>query len=190
MANKKRKCKYCSEFVDAETGVKIPAGFFCCIDHAAKFGNEAQKRLRAKKDRKTKRDKLESLKTLSEHLREAQQVFNAYIRERDKDQPCISCGRHHEGQYHAGHYLSVGARPNLRFEENNVNKQCQPCNTHLSGNLVNYRIRLIEKIGASIVERLESDQEPRRYRIDDARQIKAEYRQKLKELRLRSNSHQ
>jgi len=49
--------------------------------------------------------------------------------------------------------------------------------------LINYRIKLIEKVGIAEVERLESDQEPKRYRIDDAKRIKSEYKQKLKELR-------
>ena len=36
--------------------------------------------------------------------------------ERDFDKPCVSCGNYHQGQWHAGHYLTVGARPELRFE--------------------------------------------------------------------------
>lgn len=187
MANTKRKCKHCSEFVLAETGVKINSGFFCCIDHAVKYGYEAQKRLRAKKEAKAHKEEKERIKTLSEHMREAQQAFNAYIRERDKGQPCISCQRLHEGQYHAGHYLSVGARPELRFDERNVNSQCAPCNNHLSGNLVNYRIGLIVKIGLNAVEALEADHTPKRYRIEDVKHIKAEYREKLRELRRLSN---
>jgi len=183
MANSKRKCKHCREYFLADEGVKHPAGWFCSNDHALEFARSKAKRDAGRKQRKEHREERERLKTLSEHLREAQQAFNAYIRERDKDLPCISCGNHHNGQYHAGHYLSVSARPNLRFDEANVHKQCQPCNTHLSGNLINYRIKLIEKVGIAEVERLESDQEPKRYRIDDAKRIKSEYKQKLKELR-------
>lgn len=183
MANSRKKCKHCKEYVAAETGVKVPAGFFCSMNHAIEFARSKQKAEKNKRQRKEYREAKERLKTLSDHLREAQQAFNAYIRERDKNDPCISCGRFHEGQYHAGHYLSVGARSNLRFDEKNVNKQCQPCNTHLSGNLVNYRIGLIKKIGKQAVEDLESDQELRRYRIEDAKRIKAEYREKLRELK-------
>jgi len=187
MANSKRRCKHCREYFPSEDGVKVPAGWFCSFGHATEFARSKAKRDTERKHRKEYKEAKEKLKTLSDHLRESQQVFNAYIRERDKDQPCISCGNHHGGQYHAGHYLSVGARPNLRFDEMNVHKQCQPCNTHLSGNLINYRIKLIEKIGIAEVDRLESDQEPKRYRIDDAKRIKAEYKQKLKELRDEQN---
>ena len=51
----------------------------------------------------------EKLKTRNEWLKEAQIAFNAFIRIRDIELPCISCGRHHTGQYHAGHYRSVGS---------------------------------------------------------------------------------
>lgn len=183
MANSRKKCKHCKEYVTAETGAKVPAGFFCCMDHAIEFARSKQKAEKNKLQRKEYREAKERLKTLSDHLREAQQAFNAYIRERDKNEPCISCSRFHQGQYHAGHYLSVGARPNLRFDEKNVHKQCQPCNTHLSGNLVNYRIGLIKKIGHQAVESLESDREPRRYRIEDAKRIKADYRERFRELK-------
>jgi hypothetical protein len=76
---------------------------------------------------------------------------------------------------HAGHYMSVGARPELRFDENNVNAQCAPCNNHLSGNIVLYRKGLIAKIGLEAVEALEGPHEPKHYTVDDLKQIKADY---------------
>lgn len=183
MSNSKRKCKQCKEYSPADGGVKVPAGWFCSFDHATEFARSKAERDRERSQRKATKDAKEGLKTLSDHLREAQQAFNAYIRERDRGQPCISCGRYHAGQKHAGHYLSVGARPNLRFDEQNVNLQCMPCNVHLSGNLINYRIGLIDKIGQDAVDRLESDHEPRRYRIEDVKAIKSEYRKKLREIK-------
>jgi hypothetical protein len=53
----------------------------------------------------------------------------------------------------------------------------------LSGNIVNYRIRLVKKIGAERVAWLEGNHEPKRYRIDDLKAIRDEYRKRLKELR-------
>lgn len=125
----------------------------------------------------------ERLKSRAEHMREAQAAFNAYIRARDAGQPCISCGRHHEGQYHAGHYLSVGARPELRFEPLNVWKQCAPCNSYLSGNAVLYRRALVEKLGAERVEWLEGPHEPLRLSIEDLKTIKAKYRALVRDLK-------
>ena len=125
----------------------------------------------------------EASKTLAEWRKEAQTAFNAWIRERDKDLPCISCGRFHEGQWHAGHYLSTGARPELRFDEANVHKQCQPCNTHLHGNLIGFRISLHNRIGIAGVAYLEGPHEAKKYTRDELKAIRDEYRARLKEMK-------
>jgi hypothetical protein len=52
-----------------------------------------------------------------------------------------------------------------------------------SGNIVEYRIRLVQKIGADKVAWLEGPHEPKRYTIDDLKAITADYRQKLRELK-------
>jgi hypothetical protein len=122
------------------------------------------------------------MKSRADWLREAQAAFNRYIRLRDHDKPCISCGRQHQGQWHAGHYRSVGACPELRFMELNVHKQCAPCNDHLSGNIVEYRRGLIERIGIDQVEWLEGNHEAKKYTIEEIKAIKAEYTHKSKEL--------
>ncbi len=136
----------------------------------------------AKKERAEDRVKRESLKTRQDHLKDAQAAFNAFIRARDADQPCISCGRHHQGAHDAGHYRSVGAQPALRFDETNCHKQCVPCNQHKGGNIVEYRIRLLQKIGREAVELLEIEHAPAKYTIEDAQRIKATYRAKLRAL--------
>lgn len=113
-------------------------------------------------------------------MREAQTAFNAWVRMRDAHLACVSCGRMHGGQWHAGHFVSTGARPELRFDEANVHKQCQPCNTHLHGNLVLYRAELIRRIGLAEVERLEGPQQPKKYSVADLRAIRDEYRSRVK----------
>jgi hypothetical protein len=114
-------------------------------------------------------------------LKEAETAFNSWIRWRDRDLACISCGRHHKGQYHAGHFLSVGAHPELRFSEDNVHKQCKPCNTDLGGNHHFYRIALMAKIGPARVDALEGPHAAAKYSIDDAKAVIAEYRGRLKQ---------
>lgn len=132
--------------------------------------------------RKELRAAKERIKPKGQYMREAQAAFNAWIRARDAAQPCISCGRHHQGQYHAGHYRTVGSSPELRFEPLNVHKQCAPCNNHKSGDIVNYRMSLVLRIGQDKVDWLEGPHEPQRYTVDDLKAIKAEYRAKLKQL--------
>lgn len=175
------KCKFCK----APATLKIQMANFCSVDCAYKHAKKLQdkaKAEKAKRERQMHRERKEAVKTRSEWIRQAQTVFNQFIRLRDKDLPCISCQRHHQGQYHAGHYLTVGSRPELRFNELNTNSQCSACNLHLSGNLVNYRINLIKKIGIDKVEWLEGPHEPLKLTIEQIKEIKAKYRQKCKEL--------
>jgi hypothetical protein len=86
-------------------------------------------------------------------LKKTQTVFNAFIRERDKDYGCISCGA---GVTEAGHYFSAGHYSALRFNEINTNGQCTRCNCFLSGNLIHYRSGLIKKYGEQKLMLLES----------------------------------
>ncbi len=125
----------------------------------------------------------ERVKPKGQYMREAQVAINAWVRLRDAELPCVSCGRHHDGQYHAGHYRTVGSNPALRFDPLNIHKQCAPCNNHKSGDIVNYRIELVKRIGAELVEWLEGPHEPKRYTIEDLKAITAEYRAKTRELK-------
>ncbi|MCF5723898.1 recombination protein NinG [Pseudomonas syringae] len=125
----------------------------------------------------------EKLKSRADHLKDTQQAFNAWVRARDAALPCVSCGRHHGGQYHAGHYRTVGANPELRFEPLNAWKQCAPCNNHLSGNLINYRISLLQRIGEEKVAWLEGPHEAKKYTVDELKAMTADYRAKTKELK-------
>ena len=84
-------------------------------------------------------------KTLRELLTLAVTNFHRYIRNRDKNKPCISCGKYSKLQ--AGHFYSAGMNPVVRFNEQNVHGQCLHCNFYLSANLLPYRENLIEKIG-------------------------------------------
>ena len=141
-----------------------------------------------KQARQDLQERREKLKTKGEHLREAQASFNAYIRERDRlaGYACISSGRPLDwngNAVDAGHYRSTGAAPHLRFDENNCHAQSKHDNRYLSGNVAEYRLGLIQRIGLAAVEALEADQAPRRYTIEDLQAIKALYRQKLKDLR-------
>ena len=125
----------------------------------------------------------EKLKSRADHLKDTQTAFNAWVRERDAELPCISCGRHHAGQYHSGHYRTVGASPELRFEPLNAWKQCAPCNNYLSGNLINYRISLLQKIGEEKVIWLEGPHEAKKYTIEELKAMTADYRAKTRELK-------
>jgi len=149
------------------------------MECAILFNRHKKKKAKEKETRKMRADANKSDR--SYQLKKAQEAFNAFIRERDKGLPCISSGRT-TGQMHAGHYKSIGACPELRFDERNCNKQSMKDNSWLSGNIVGYRKGLIDKYGEEVVEFLEGPHEPRKYTLDDIIEIKMKYRRKLKEL--------
>jgi hypothetical protein len=155
----------------------------CSIDCAIEEATNVRLKKEAK-DLKQNRQKLKELKEskLSYWIPKAQFWFNKYIRMRDVNNPCISCNGWHTGQYHAGHYRSVGSAPHLRFNELNCHRQCSVCNNHLSGNLIKYRVGLVEKIGTEKVEQLENDNTAKHYTIDDVKKLEAYYKAKCKEL--------
>ena len=177
------KCPICRQPATERFGLKL----FCGFEHAAEWAKTAQDKRRAKEKtdaRKVDREKLKSLKTRSEWLKELQVIFNRFIRLRDAGLPCISCGHPDDGsrQRHASHYKSVGGNPALRFDSLNCHASCSICNNYLSGNLVPYRVALIAKVGQAEVDRLEGPQQPLKLTIPEIQALIAEYKVKVKAL--------
>ena len=170
-----KKCKFCGDEYEPRNSMQSVCSPDCAyrlveqknIKKAAKAIKDKERELR-----KHLKESKERLKTKGQLAKEAQAAFNKYVRLRDKDLPCISCGRHHQGQYHAGHYRSVGSSPHLRFNLWNNHKQCSACNNHLSGNLINYRMNLIKKIGQEKVDWIESANFSNKYTIENLKRLK------------------
>lgn len=138
--------------------------------------DEAQQERRSLKVRKL------AVQPLSHFHKQTQAAFNEYIRTRDAAEPCISCGRHHEGKYDAGHYRTRGASPSTRYDETNCHKQCVPCNQHLSGNIENYTPRLIEKIGQEAFDRLMGPHPVIKWTREELQELTRHYRGKTRQL--------
>ena len=183
---KPRPCKCCqSLFTPAR-----PLAKACSPLCALKLGREitAKKvKLLESANRKETKAKLIVLKTRADWIKEAQVAFNSFIRARDTGKPCICCGRFGHGmvpggEWDAGHYRSRGSAPHLRFDERNVHAQLKKCNRYESGNVVGYRLGLIQRLGIEVLEALECDQAPRRHSIPELMQIKKTYAAKAREL--------
>lgn len=181
---KPKKCKECSSIFAPSRAMQVVCGPICAQSWGRKL-IEQQEANSKREERKSIRAAREKAKTRSDHLREAQAAFNAWIRARDAGKPCISCGRHHQGQWHAGHYRSIGSEPSLRFEPDNCHLQCAPCNTHLSGNLIKYRINLIKKIGLERVEWIEGSHEAKKLTVPELQEMKLFYRAEIRRLEAR-----
>lgn len=190
-------CKYCqSSYKPARS---MQPGRVCnsrecqaqfALDSIAKKRQKqaSQERIAAKEDRKVIKAKLESMKSIGDLTKEAQIAFNTFVRWRDRLAGflCISSGRPLDwngNKVDAGHYRSTGSAPHLRFVETNCHAQSKHDNRHLSGNAVDYRIGLIQRIGLEAVEALEADQTPRKYTKDQLREIRDTYREKANQLK-------
>lgn len=193
MTFRRTTCPHCR--AKLETGQRIHAE---CIAPWADAQAEKAKRAEAKKaraaakvERASIRARKEAIKTIPDYIKEAQIAFNAYIRARDAAQPCICCGRplgdgEIGGAYDAGHYRSTGSASHLRFHEDNCHAQRKQCNRYGAGRAVDYRIGLIDRIGAARVDALEASNQPHKWTRAELIKVRDTYRAKLKELKGRA----
>jgi len=172
------KCKNCKEkFEPIRFNMK-----YCLNDECVRVWVESEK---AKVWKKTKQKAKLDLMTLSDYLKLAQQVFNKWINLRDNGLPCISCDKPITGRVNASHFWNANNHYNVRFNEDNVHSSCITCNQFLSGNLLEYRTRLISKIGIERFNILEAEsKETRKFTKDELKEIINIYKKKIKQLEL------
>lgn len=157
-----------------------------CAQLLARAKTEQAETKQRQEQRKADRAKREKLKTRSDWMKDAQREFNRYIRLRDAGRLCISCESELAreaiigGGYDCGHFRSVGSAPHLRFDPRNAAGQCKKCNRYGAGRVVEFRKGLINRHGAEFVNELEADQVPRKYTIEDLKQVIAEFKAKAK----------
>ncbi len=184
MACKEKKCRQCKNMFPPRNSLQVVCNFQCALDYEntkrQRKADAEAKRLHTEGKRDMAKRKI-ALRSRSDWLKLAQAACNAYIRERD-GKICISCGNSNKNiQFAAGHYKSRGACPELRFHPFNINSQCNTtCNLHLSGNIENYRPKLIDKIGESSVLWLEGKHVPQKWTIDDIQDITQYYKEQFK----------
>lgn len=178
MKVRNKKCRICrQEFIPKYSTMQATCeNIECMIAYSSK-----QKVKKIKRDVKVMKERN---KSVSQWRKELQQVFNQYIRLRDKGKGCISCGKSLQGKYDAGHFYSVGSYPNLRFHEANVHGQCVSCNQHRHGNLLEYAIGIEKRIGKTKLEELKSLRNDRlSLPLDDIKTAIYLYKDKIKKLK-------
>jgi hypothetical protein len=161
---KTKTCKCgCKQKAALEDGVIVNLAWFVSFDHAAKHGiklaNASKNRQISKakanknkarvKERKVHSIRKKEVRKRSEWLNQLQKLVNQYVLHvLEKDAPCCTCGTMNGIKYDAGHFLSRGSRPELRFELTNIHKQCSvQCNGFKSGARAEYNEFIIGKYG-------------------------------------------
>lgn len=136
--------------------------------------------IEAKKSKERLKAWKSDLETVQSLSKKAQAVFNSFIRLRDAGKPCVSCGKLLQGKYDAGHYFSSGGHKNVTFDERNCHGQCVYCNRHLHGNLLNYQIGLVQRIGEEMFSLSAMAHETRKFTKSELREIIEIYKEKCR----------
>ncbi len=180
----KRKCKECSEVFQKERPTQFLCSPKCGYEYAKKQTKKKQEK-KLKEINKDVRERKEKLKTKSDYEKELQKIVNTFIRLRDKDKLCVSCDKPLINKFDAGHFYPAGSYKNLRFNEDNIHGQCVHCNRDKHANLLEYRPRLIKRIGIERVEELDRLRNiPAKYTIPELIGMKVIYKDKIKQLKL------
>ena len=139
----------------------------CLIQHGRKKAKDKAAKEKAKeqewvddfrRDIATPAKAKERIRSRTEWLSILQDLVNQYVLHiRDKDEPCCTCGTTNQYiKYDAGHCFTRGARPELRFEETNIHRQCSSdCNVHHSGRQAEHKEFIRKKYGADHLAKLE-----------------------------------
>lgn len=178
MKSATRRCSNCRKKVNASDALYGSLKAFCGVDCLIAYAkSEKGKKDYTKAVKKETTERKQKLKSKSDYMKEAQASFNRYIRIRDLNKCCISSGRPLAneavgGGYDAGHYRSRGAASHLKFNLLNCWGQSKHDNRYLSGNVSEYRIGLIRRIGIERVEALEADNTPRTFTVEYLKRVK------------------
>jgi hypothetical protein len=126
-------------------------------------------------------------KTVAKLKQDVQKIFNEYIRLRDIDKPCISCGQFKDNMQ-AGHFFSVRMYDALRFDEDNCAGECSGCNCFNDSHLIPYRDNLLSRIGQQRFDELYEraanyKKNGYKWSRSELLELKEYYQKKVKELK-------
>lgn len=198
MQRKPKKPPRCSVCKKSEGRFKSGLKRFCgpeCGTVIALSNLEKKKKQEVKEYRQETKKLREKYESLPDVIEKVKRACNEWVRQRDWDLPCISCGKDIEKvgtNYHAGHFISYGSKYKyspLRFDGRNINGQCSDCNAFNGGRPREYEQGLINRFGQSYVDEImelkrqadSGELEP--ITLEHARELIKHFKQLTKELK-------
>ena len=176
------KCRKCKQPFVKTRPIQPTCKSYDCMVAFAK--NVAEKAITKKKKAQTKVLR-EKLKTLTDYENEAKKEFQKYIRKRDENLPCVSCGTFQTDIWDGGHFKKAELYSGVIFDEMNCHRQCRKCNRFLGGNELNYREGLVKRYGIDYVLEIEERSlrlKRHKYSKEDLIGLKNLYKEKIKHL--------
>lgn len=173
------KCGCKVKFVPARP-MQVAATPDCAIKMAEKARIKKEERAAKAERAKTRAEKMEA-KPPQYWLKRAEAAVNAYVRFRDRELPCISCGTWDTVRWEAGHFIPVGRSSFLRYDLSNIARQCHRCNCMEGGRMTDYEARVRFRIGDAEVDRLKAAPRMKIWEREELQAIEAEFKEKLKQ---------
>jgi len=146
-----KKCVICKQ---PFTPINSSLEKWCCPDHGYLYSKQQKEKADRKEWSKKKVELREATKKKSEYEKDLEKLVNKLCRLVDLGQKCISCGSVHANE--AGHFMSVGSMPKLRFHLFNLWLQCRQCNGPKGSNGTIYRINLRTMYGSTFLDNLDN----------------------------------
>ena len=119
-------------------------------------------------------------KTVSSLKKRLDKLFSVFIRQRGMnwkgENTCFICGKRDQWKrLQHGHFVGR-ADNNLRYDEVNCQVCCVGCNVFKVGNMVLYAIKMKEKYGEGIIEKLwKRSQEPKNWKVSELEKLIKKY---------------
>ena len=179
----KKRCPNCRKYNQTDNALKVNISYFCGIDCATSYAFKNKEKGKQIKHKQQKKEYTEN--KLSTRKEAAKKACHEYIRLRDKNSPCICCGKPLGDNYHAGHFLESGNNPLIRYDEDNIHAQRVDCNYFKGGDSGDYKENLIKKIGVERVNALlEKKGGSIKRTAQDYREIEKYYKDKIKAINI------
>jgi hypothetical protein len=170
------KCAFCKKEFTQFNSLNRVCSILCAIE----LGKLKPAKVNYKRvNSEIKSEAKNKLKTQAQLRNPIKLHFQKWCRLRDEKEPCISCGTTTAKKWDGGHYLKAELYSGVIFDERNVNRQCVSCNQYKDGNVADYRIGLIKKIGLDQVialEDLANETRTKKWTIEELQQIKNKYK--------------
>lgn len=170
---KLKTCRHCKTRFEPARPLQHACGPICALE-IGRIQTAKKVAKAALKERKETKESLEKLKSRSAWETECRAIVQKLARIRDRNDGCISCNlpATWKGQWHGSHFRSHGAASAVQFHLWNIHKSCSPCNRDKGGNIINYRPRLVEKIGQDKVDWLMAQNQTRKLNVDYYKKFK------------------
>ena len=180
------RCRYCkSKFESANSLNRLCSPKCAYAWLMTEEGQKQHRKVKAKLARDKKKARGDAKKGKAHQEQLTQTVFNKMIRMLDEGENCISCGRSKCGTYwDAGHFKSVGAKCELRFDPRNCYLQGSACNRAnrrpdknnnkgLETIAQEYELRLRAKVGDELVDWLQGPHPMPHFTEEELKKLRA-----------------